>query len=214
MILGIKLPAAKSFKNGLHLKSSIPSVMKKLFFTIFCICCPDTKGLFSLCKFVRCDHHRPPRPKSLNKMSDLLKNTFWYIIREMCNENILPSWCAFLFIPDRLKTQEMFYEAVACSPRMLRHGPDQFRTQEMCIKAVEEDPRMLRHVPDHFKTQEICNNAVEKNPQALQDVPFHFKAQEMGEKAVEKTSWVLEIAPDSVRHRRCVLRRLRKAHAP
>ena len=84
----------------------------------------------------------------------------------------------------------------------------------MCIKAVEEDPRMLRHVPDHFKTQEICNNAVEKNPQALQDVPFHFKAQEMGEKAVEKTSWVLEIAPDSVRHRRCVLRRLRKAHAP
>ena len=37
----------------------------------------------------------PPMPKSLNEMSDLFKNVFWYIIREICNEKILPGWCVF-----------------------------------------------------------------------------------------------------------------------
>ena len=127
-----------------------------------------------MCKFIPCDHYWTPlpRPKSLNKMSDLFKNVFWYIIREISNEKILPGWCAFFLLPDRFKTHEMCDEAVACSPRM------------------------LRHVPGYFKTQEMCDKATGKNPHGLQDVPDHFKAQEMCEKAVEKASWVLKIVPD------------------
>ena len=55
-------------------------------------------------------------------------------------------------------------QAVAHSPRLLRHVSDPFRTPGMRIKAVEKDPPMLRHVPDHFKTKDMCDKAVEKLP--------------------------------------------------
>ena len=61
-------------------------------------------------------------------MSDLFKNVFWYIIQEMCNEKILPAWCALLLIPGHFKTQEMCDEAVAHSPRMLNYVSDHFKT--------------------------------------------------------------------------------------
>ena len=61
-------------------------------------------------------------------MSDLFKDVFWYIIQEMCNEKILPGWCALLLIPGHFKTQEMCDEAVAHSPRMLKHVSDDFKT--------------------------------------------------------------------------------------
>ena len=48
-------------------------------------------------------------------MSDLFKTAFWHIIQEMYNEKILSGWCAFFFIPDHFKTQEMCDEAVAHS---------------------------------------------------------------------------------------------------
>ena len=54
-------------------------------------------------------------------MSDLFKNIFWYIIREICNEVMHISPAAFFLIPDRFRTQEMCDEAVARSPHMLRH---------------------------------------------------------------------------------------------
>ena len=72
-------------------------------------------------------------PKSLNKMSDLFKNVFWYIIREMCHEKILPGLCTF-FIPNHFKIEKVCDEAVACSPCMLGYIPDQYKTQEMCDK--------------------------------------------------------------------------------
>ena len=72
-------------------------------------------------------------PKSLNKMSDLFKNVFWYIIREMCHEKILLDLCTF-FIPNHFKMGKVCDEAVACSPCMLGYIPDQYKTQEMCDK--------------------------------------------------------------------------------
>ena len=46
----------------------------------------------------------------------------------MCNERILPGWRALLLIPGHFKTQEMCDEAVAHSPRMLKHVSDHFKT--------------------------------------------------------------------------------------
>ena len=80
-------------------------------------------------------------------MSDLFKNVFWYIIREMYHEKILLGWYAF-FIPNRFKTQRVCDEAVACNSYMLGYVPDQYKTQGMCIKAVEEDQVQLQYVPD------------------------------------------------------------------
>ena len=87
-------------------------------------------------------------------MSELLKNAFWYIIREMCYEKMLPAWYTF-FIPDQYKTQAMCIETVEESAYLsLRHVPDHFKTQEMCDKAMHRRPCVLKYVPDYFVTRE------------------------------------------------------------
>ena len=58
------------------------------------------------------------------------------------------------FVPDHLKTQEMYNEAVRNNSWALMHVPEHLRTQEMCIKAVEAvevDPSFLQLVPDHLR---------------------------------------------------------------
>ena len=127
----------------------------KNFFQNILYLLPRYKRTVFLCKFVRCDHHQPPRSRSLDTMSDLFKNVFWCIIWEMCNKKILPGGCAFFLIPNRFKTQEVCNEAKARSPRMLRHIPDLFKTQEMCDQAIEKNPQGLEAVPDHFKAEKM-----------------------------------------------------------
>ena len=107
-----------------------------------------------LCKFVHCDHHRLRAYLSLNKISDLFKNVFWYIIQEVC---IKAAWE---------------------DPRMLSYVPDQCKTQEMCIKAAEVNPWQLDNVPDYFKMQEMCDVAVRDDTFSLQHVPDWFVTQQ------------------------------------
>ena len=99
--------------------------------------------------------------KSLNKMSDLFKNTFQYILLHKLK--CIP-W-----------TQKMSNEAVHIESRSLAFIPDRFKTQEMCIKAVEIDPYTLKYVPVYLRTQEICERAVEKYLYPLKFVPGHLK---------------------------------------
>ena len=123
-------------------------------------------------------------------MSNLIKNVFWYIIREMCNEKILRGWCAFFLIPDR------------------------FKTQEMCDKAVARSPCMLIHVPDHFKTQEMCDKAVEKIRRDCKASLITLRPKTCGKKSSKKCPGCWKLYLISIRRRRCVLWQLRKAHAP
>ena len=48
----------------------------------------------------------------------------------------------FRFVPDHLKTQEIFKKG---------DFPDLLKTQEVCEKAVGNDPEAIEYVPDHFK---------------------------------------------------------------
>ena len=48
--------------------------------------------------------------------------------------------------------------------RLMIVMPDNLKTQEMWNEAVEEDPSLLAFVPYHYKTQEICNEALAQNP--------------------------------------------------
>ena len=65
--------------------------------------------------------------------------------------------CMMLFVPDRLRTQEMCNKVVCMDPYSLEFVPDRFKIEEMCNKAVRREPYTLRYVPDHLKTQEMCN---------------------------------------------------------
>ena len=127
------------------------------------------------------------RPKDMSKMTELCKNVFWYVIREMCHKKMLPAWRTF-FVLDYLKKQEACDKSVEEVPRMLSwYVPDNLKYQGMCINAVK-DPLQLRDVSDYFKTQELCNKAVGNKPCMLGDVPDLFKTQEMCETSFEKAS--------------------------
>ena len=49
-------------------------------------------------------------------------------------------------------------------PIWIRGIPDNLKTQEMFNEAMREGPYNLQHVPDHFKTEEICNETVDIEP--------------------------------------------------
>ena len=76
--------------------------------------------------------------KDMNKMINLFKNAFRYILLRMLK-----------YIP---WSQEMCNGVVHIEPSSLAFVPDHFKTQEMCSQAVEVDPYTLRYVPFHLRT--------------------------------------------------------------
>ena len=63
------------------------------------------------------------------------------------NKN-MTSWIAT--IPDHLKTQEMWDEAVRTESLSLAYVPDRFKTQKMCNEVVRNKLCILLFVLDHF----------------------------------------------------------------
>ena len=118
----------------------------------------------------------------MNKMIDLFKNAFWYIIEGACTvflhvlkyvpgtqeayeqevvrhyrpllEIYLLPMLGLFFIPDHLKTQEMCNKEVDIKPHFLVLVPDRLRAEEMCNKAVCKYPWLLKYLPDWFVTQQ------------------------------------------------------------
>ena len=84
---------------------------------------------------------------------------------------------SFQFIPDNLKTLEMFEKMVEKTRCLLWCVLDSFRTQEMCNKAVHRKPRSLVYVPDRFKTERMYKKVVEAGG-LLKDVPDWFVKEE------------------------------------
>ena len=114
------------------------------------------------------------RTKGINKMIDLFKKAFGYILlyilkdipgtQEACNKEVQRKPCYLAFIPDHLIPQEMCNEAVQDKPCILLFVPDHLKTRAMCEKAVRMEPCSLGFKPNHFKTQEMCNEAIEEEP--------------------------------------------------
>ena len=63
-------------------------------------------------------------------------------------------------VPDRIKTQSLFNEAVGEDPGLLAYTTDHLKTQEMCDEAVRNNPYTLRFIPDHLKRQRMCNEVI------------------------------------------------------
>ena len=57
-------------------------------------------------------------------------------------------------VRNRLKTQEIYDEAVRREAQTLGHVPDHLKTEKMCEKAVEKYPWSLKCVPDWFVTHQ------------------------------------------------------------
>ena len=95
-------------------------------------------------------------------------------------------------VPDLLKTQEMYNEAVRIEPILLASLPDHFKTQETWNEVEWNIPCMLLFVPDHFKTRGMCSKIMRKTQAAFYRIPDPFKTQEMCIKAVEADPWQLK----------------------
>ena len=87
----------------------------------------------------------------MNKMINLFKNVFWYIIEGACT--VLLYMLKYV-----LGDQEAYNEAVVCHRRSLPW------IYLIYIKAkyVDIEPRFLPIVPDRFKTREMCEKAIKK----------------------------------------------------
>ena len=82
------------------------------------------------------------------------------------------------FLPDHLKTQEIWNDAVRMEPFSLLYIPDHFKTQETCDKAVTEDAFYFICVPDRFKAHEMCDNVVRDGTFSLVCVTDWFVTQQ------------------------------------
>ena len=99
----------------------------------------------------------------MNKMINLFKNVFWYVIEGACS--VLLYMLKYV-----LGDQETYDEAVVCHRRSLPW------TYLICIKAkdVDIEPCFLPLVPDRFKTRETCEKAIKKYLWLLKYVPDWF----------------------------------------
>ena len=96
----------------------------------------------------------------MNKMIDLFKNVFWYIIKGV--------WTVLLYILKYVPgVQEAYDEAVAHLHRPLPW----IYLIRIKAKDVDIEPCFLSLVSDRFKTQKMCEKAVEKYLWLLKYVP-------------------------------------------
>ena len=64
---------------------------------------------------------------------------------------------------------------------------------------------MMLFVPDHLIMQEMCNEIMRIMPNAFPHIPDRFKTQEMCIKAVEVDSSFLQLVPEHLRPKKCVI---------
>ena len=129
------------------------------------------KGIFLSIKFDPCLGLR-----GMNKMIDLFKNAFSYIIEGTCT--------VLLHILKYVSgVQEASDEVVARHYRLLL---------EIYLLPMSG----LFFIPDHLKTQEMCNKEVNIEPCFLALVPYRLKAQGMCDKAMQNKPWLLKYVPD------------------
>ena len=95
-----------------------------------------------------------------------LINKFWGNNRKSSNAN---------FVPNHLKTQKMFKNAIKRFPFVILYVPDQYKTQEMCGKVILEKDGMLRFVSDCYKNQKISNKVVNTLSSAIQFVSHCYE---------------------------------------
>ena len=157
----------------------------------------------------------------------------------MCNEAVSREPYTLWHVSDHLKAREMCNEAMCDKPAVFFLIPDRLKTQECCIKAVEVDPWQLDDAPDHFKRQEMCDEALRETLPLCSMFPIGLLQGRgyigsmmniMTMMVIIGSMMKIDFLRDTMaikngrprkhffmfltvlRHKRCVLRQLRKIH--
>lgn len=83
------------------------------------------------------------------------------------------------FIPDELKTEEIYKKCLTRTSNILHYIPREFKTAEICRIAVEKFGGALFDVPRELRTIELCRIAVASYGGALKYVPRELKTYDL-----------------------------------
>ena len=116
------------------------------------------------------------------------------------NWSVLEPICMWLkdlrFIPEHLKTKELYEIAVKQNGLALNYVPYKLRTNELCELAIKQNGKALQWIPDKYIDYNLCEMAVQQNGNSLYHVPKEYKTKELCELAVQQNGdalkWVLE----------------------
>ena len=61
------------------------------------------------------------------------------------------------YSPNNYTSSKMSIGAIIENPKMLKFVPDHLKTKNMFKNAVEKLPFIIRYVRDQYKAQEMCN---------------------------------------------------------
>lgn len=117
---------------------------------------------------------------------------------ETCLEAIKYDGRALKYIPEELRTPEMYLTAVKKNGYTLQYVPTEFKTEEICLEAVKESGLALKYVPKELVNPEICLAAVKQDSYALLDVPKELITPEICLAAVKRNGFVLLYIPEEL----------------
>ena len=72
---------------------------------------------------------------------------------------------------DNYKSSKIGIRSVIENPEMLKFIPDPLKTKQMYNYAVKKLPFVIRYVSNQYKTKKMCNKAILKNGGTLESVP-------------------------------------------
>lgn len=96
------------------------------------------------------------------------------ITYEMCIVAVEMDGTAIHFVPDHLKTEEIYKIACKSYGVILGKVPKEYVSKEMCESAVSSDIRALDDVPDEYKTHDFFLTVARKNPVVMQKMPEEY----------------------------------------
>lgn len=82
----------------------------------------------------------------------------------ICYEAVKSYGNALCWVPDSLKTEELFSLAINNAVGVVLHLiPSEDKTYELCLKAVNKNAHSLKHVPEELQTPEMCLIALQSH---------------------------------------------------
>ena len=103
------------------------------------------------------------------------------------------------YVPEELRTPELYKIAVSQNGIALYDVPEELRTPPLYKVAVSKNGLALHWVPEELRTLKICKIAVSQNGYALREVPEELpEYAEICKIAVSQNGWLLEYVPEEL----------------
>ena len=142
-----------------------------------------------------------PRQQLLNRIrtGKCALTRYKHIDAEMALAAVQRGGLALKFVPEALRTPELYMAAVRADGFALKFVPEALRTPELCEQAVLKDGYAIEYVPEALRTPELCLQAVRNYGYAIMHVPEVLRTPELCTQAVRNDSYAFMFVPVALR---------------